>query len=82
VPLQAEQAARVRWLAQAGAVQAGAAHDPAHLAQRLKALADDSIARNRLRAGVVALGLENALDDAVEALATLAGWAPQQRKTA
>jgi hypothetical protein len=80
VPLQAEQAARVRWLAQAGALQAGDAHDPAHLAQRLQALVDDDAARNRLRAGVAALGLENGLDAAVDALATLAGLAPQQRK--
>jgi hypothetical protein len=78
VPLQAEQAARVRWLAQAGAVQSEDTDDASRLAQRVRALADDTDARNRLRAGVARLGLKNGLDDAVRALGTLAGLEPHR----
>ena len=77
VPLQAEQAARVRWLAQAGAVQSEDKHDAPRLAQQVHTLIDDIDASNRLRAGVAKLGLHNGLDDAVEALGTLAGLAPR-----
>jgi len=78
VPLQAEQAARVRWLAQAGAVWADDTHDASRLAQRVHALASDIDASKRLRSGIARLGLENGLDDAVAALATLAGLAAQR----
>lgn len=74
VPLQAEQAARVRWLAQAGAVWA--ARDAPRLAQQVRALADDNEARARLRAAMAQLGLGNGLEDAVNALGALAGLAP------
>jgi spore coat polysaccharide biosynthesis predicted glycosyltransferase SpsG len=75
VPLQAEQAARVRWLAAAGAVQALPALQPAQgLADRLRALADDTGAREHLRQAARGLGLENGLDVAVDALGTLAGF--------
>ena len=75
VPLQAEQAARVRWLAAAGAVQALPAPQPAQgLADRLRALADDTGAREHLRQAARGLGLENGLDVAVDALGTLAGF--------
>ena len=78
VPLQAEQAARVRWLAQAGAVQGEDTRDASRLARHVRALAEDGNASNRLRAGIAELGLQNGLDEAVEALGALAGLAPQR----
>jgi hypothetical protein len=75
LPLQAEQAARVRWLATAGAVRTPApatrAHDAAGVAQLVRDLAGDADARERLRAGIRALDLRNGLDDAVRALTAL-----------
>ena len=73
VPLQGEQAARVRWLAARGAVRTAPSPSPDALADALQALADDDAARAVLRAGARALGLRNRLDDAVAALAALAG---------
>ncbi|HVI25294.1 MAG TPA: hypothetical protein VM576_03755 [Xanthomonadaceae bacterium] len=74
VPLQPEQAARVRWLAARGAVRAALpSASPEALADALQALAHDPDARAALRAGARALGLRNGLDDAVAALAALAG---------
>ena len=78
MPLQAEQAARVRWLAQAGAVWAEDTHDASRLAQQVRALAEDIDASKRLRAGVARLGLKNGLEDAVGALGALAGLVPQR----
>ena len=71
LPLQGEQAARVRWLAARGAVRAASAASPAALAEALCALADDDAARAALRGRARALGLRNALDDAVAALDAL-----------
>jgi hypothetical protein len=81
LPLQAEQAARVRWLAAAGAVRAAtmpstttaatSAQDATGVAQRVRELVDDAGARERLRTGIGALALRNGLDDAVQALAVL-----------
>lgn len=74
-PLQAEQAARVRWLAQAGAVQAVDAGEPETIAEAARTLAGDAAARERLRSSALALGLRNGLDAAAAALAALAGLA-------
>jgi UDP:flavonoid glycosyltransferase YjiC (YdhE family) len=73
LPLQDEQAARVRWLAKAGAVRVAVHRDPRFLAESLRALADDADARAGLRQACRALGLDNGLDAMVEALAELAG---------
>ena len=76
VPLQAEQAARVRWLADAGAVREAAPTQSAQaLADAARALADDADARARLRQATQRLELDNGLDAAVAALAMLAGVA-------
>ena len=76
VPLQSEQAARVRWLAEAGAVRAmSPTHSPRELAAAAHALADDAAARAQLQQHARALALDNGLDAAVEALAALAGIA-------
>ena len=76
VPLQREQAARVRWLAAAGAVHAVPPTASAQeLADALRALADDADGRARLQQAARRLGLENGLDAAVAALAQLAGAA-------
>lgn len=73
VPLQAEQAARVRWLEAAGAVKhAEAQCTSAELATALRTLADSDAARARLRDSASGLGLANGLPAAVEALAALA----------
>ena len=72
VPLQDEQAARVRWLARAGAVRAAPADTPDALAARTRALAEDAVARMALRRGAKALGLGNGLDAAIDALRALA----------
>ncbi|GAA5000856.1 hypothetical protein FNZ56_10350 [Pseudoluteimonas lycopersici] len=72
-PLQAEQAARVRWLARAGAVQVADAGEPAAIAEAARKLAGDDAARERLRSSARALGLRNDLDAATAALAALAG---------
>lgn len=75
LPLQAEQAARVLWLATAGAVRtptpATSAQDAAGVAKLVRELADDADARERLRTGIRALDLRNGLDEAVQALAAL-----------
>ncbi len=71
LPMQEEQAARVRWLADAGAVQACADADPLALGASLVALAADPAHRQRLREASRALGLENGLPDAVAALQAL-----------
>ncbi|MGN6512700.1 MAG: hypothetical protein ACTHKZ_03900, partial [Lysobacteraceae bacterium] len=68
LPLQDEQAARVRWLARAGAVRAGAVATPDAIAADAGALAGDAAARAALRQGARALGLANGLDAAVDAL--------------
>jgi hypothetical protein len=81
LPLQAEQAARVRWLATAGAVRTPslrststpAVGDAAGVAQLVRDLANDADVRAGLRAGIRALDLRNGLDEAVEALVKLAG---------
>ena len=73
-PLQAEQAKRVRWLAQAGAVQLADDGQPAALATMAQSLAGDDAARAALREGARALGLHNGLDEAVERLRTLASY--------
>ncbi|MBB1087188.1 hypothetical protein H4F99_01660 [Lysobacter sp. SG-8] len=73
LPMQDEQAARVRWLADAGAVRATRDTAPAALAEGLAALARDADARASLRAATARLGLRNGLPDAVDALARLAG---------
>jgi hypothetical protein len=76
VPLQAEQAARVRWLAHAGAVREAAATQSAQaLADAVRGLADNAEARARLQQAAQRLGLDNGLDAAVAALAGLAGVA-------
>lgn len=76
VPLQAEQAARVRWLADANAVHAmSSTHSPNELAGAVRVLADDATARARLQQRMRALGLENGLDAAVAVLAGLVGTA-------
>jgi spore coat polysaccharide biosynthesis predicted glycosyltransferase SpsG len=51
LPLQDEQAARVRWLADNGAVRAAVGRDPRELAHSLCALADDDQARAQLQRG-------------------------------
>ena len=73
LPLQAEQAARVRWLARAGAVRAAAPDTADALAAGVRALADDAAARAALRDGARALGLDNGLAAATDALRALAG---------
>jgi hypothetical protein len=56
-------------------VQALPVPQPAQgLADRLRALADDTGAREHLRQAARGLGLENGLDVAVDALGTLAGF--------
>ncbi|MCF7221559.1 hypothetical protein [Marilutibacter chinensis] len=73
LPLQAEQAARVGWLEDAGAVmRADPTADAGELAAALRALADSDSTRARLRDNARGLGLGNGLPAAVEALATLA----------
>jgi hypothetical protein len=72
-PLQAEQAARVRWLAQAGAVRAASDAGPEAIAESARMLAGDDAARQRLRSSALALGLRNDLDAAIASLGALAG---------
>jgi hypothetical protein len=71
--LQAEQAARVRWLAQAGAVRAASDAGPEAIAESARMLAGDDAARQRLRSSALALGLRNDLDAAIASLGALAG---------
>lgn len=73
VPLQDEQAARVRWLAAAGAVHVAADARAHSLAGALRALADDEPARTQLQQACRALGLDNGLDAMTRALAEFAG---------
>jgi hypothetical protein len=77
LPLQDEQAARVRWLARAGAVRVATTATPAALADALRALADDAAACAALRAHAQALDLRNGLDDAAAALAALGARSAQ-----
>ena len=73
LPLQDEQAARVRWLADNGAVRAAVGRDPRELARSLRALADDDQARAQLQRGCRALGLDNGLQAMTQGLAGFAG---------
>ena len=73
LPLQDEQAARVRWLADNGAVRAAIGRDPRDLARSLRALADDDQARAQLQRGCRALGLDNGLQAMTQDLARFAG---------
>ncbi|MFL6591732.1 MAG: hypothetical protein ACJ8GK_03360 [Luteimonas sp.] len=73
IPLQDEQAARVRWLAELGAVRIAADMRARSLAVALQALADDGQARMQLQLACRALGLDNGLDAMTHALAELAG---------
>jgi len=73
VPLQDEQAARVRWLANNGAVRAASGADPRELARELRALAGDDQGRARLQRACRALGLTNGLAAMTDELARLAG---------
>lgn len=73
LPLQAEQAARVEWLARAGAVLTSPGSTPDVLTDALLRLHSDDGSRARLRAQAAALGLSNGLPAAVDALAALAG---------
>jgi hypothetical protein len=77
LPLQAEQAARVAWLERAGAVITATTAAPDALAEVLLQLQSDASTRARLRAQTAALGLANGLPAATEALAHLAGLAPE-----
>lgn len=72
-PLQAEQAARARWLHARGALRIAPASDADALADALLSLARDAGTAATLRARAAALGLRNGLDAAVDALAALAG---------
>jgi UDP:flavonoid glycosyltransferase YjiC (YdhE family) len=73
LPLQAEQAARVQWLARAGAVLTAPGSAPDVLADALLRLQSDEASRAELRVQAAALGLSNGLPAAVDALAALAG---------
>ncbi len=73
VPLQDEQAARVRWLANHGAVRTVAGVDPRELARELRELAGDDQARAQLQRGCRALGLDNGLQAMTQDLARFAG---------
>ena len=72
LPLQDEQAARVAWLADRGAVVRLDTRDAQALATALCGLAGDAAARARLREGTAALGVRNGLPEATAALAALA----------
>ena len=73
VPLQDEQAARVSWLAECGAVGIATDERAKSLAEAVRALADDHQARTRLQQACRALGLDNGLDPMTRALAEFAG---------
>ena len=73
LPLQDEQAARVRWLAGNGAVRVATDADPHALAQALRGLADDEQAREQLQRACRRLGLTNGLEAMTDELAALAG---------
>ncbi|MBB1060800.1 hypothetical protein [Marilutibacter spongiae] len=73
LPMQDEQAARVRWLADAGALQPADGADPEGLAGALLALAADADRCAGLRASSRQLGLDNGLPGAVAALLGLLG---------
>lgn len=73
LPLQREQAARVAWLARAGAVVHAGAPTPDTLVETLLQLHNAPEARERLRTQAAALGLTNGLPAAAEALGGLAG---------
>jgi len=73
LPLQREQAERVSWLADAGAVVAASSSDVAALTADIRRLLDNAPARTRLTQATAALGLRNGLPEAVVALAALAG---------
>jgi UDP:flavonoid glycosyltransferase YjiC (YdhE family) len=73
LPLQSEQAERVSWLADAGAVMAASSSDVPALAADTRRLLADNAARARLTQAAAALGLRNSLPEAVAALAALAG---------
>ena len=73
VPLQDEQAARVRWLADSGAVRIAADRSAQSLAGSLRALSDDQQGRTRLQQACRALALDNGLDAMTRALAQFAG---------
>jgi hypothetical protein len=72
LPLQDEQAARVRWLAEHGAVHVATDGQPQQLADAVRALACDDGARARLQQACRALGLANGLEPMVDALAAFA----------
>ena len=73
LPLQDEQTARVRWLADNGAVRVATEPDPHALAQALRELADDEQARAQLQHACRALGLVNGLEAMTDELAAFAG---------
>ena len=73
VPLQDEQAARVRWLADSGAVRIAADSSAQSLAGSLRALSDDQQGRTRLQQACRALALDNGLDAMTRTLAQFAG---------
>lgn len=73
LPLQQEQAARVKYLADAGAIVVATQADPDALATDLLHLGGDPSMRAQLRQRISALGLSNGLPAATEALAALAG---------
>lgn len=73
LPLQSEQAERVSWLANAGAVIAASSSDVSALTAGVHQLLGDAQVRANLQQATAALGLRNGLPEAVAALATLAG---------
>lgn len=78
VPLQEEQAARVRLLARHGAVVALPPADEARIAASACALTADADARAALLRAARTLGLRNGLDEAVDALLRLADFSPSR----
>lgn len=76
VPLQDEQAARVRFLADRGAVAALPPAAAADIATGAIALASDADARAAMQDATRRLGLRNGLDEAVDALLRLADFSP------
>jgi UDP:flavonoid glycosyltransferase YjiC (YdhE family) len=73
LPLQDEQAARVRWLRAAGAVRTTDVRNPESIARQLHDLADDEAACGQLREACRALALHNGLDAMVDVLAQYTG---------
>ena len=71
LPMQQEQAARIAWLAERGAVVPLSTVDATALAAALHDLATDAAARDRLRQAAASLGLRNGLPGATAALVAL-----------